>query len=231
MKKVILAMVCMAALLLATACGGGGKKESDKITTEDVEKLVETGAFGERTKDAAQSAFKKIGLSIERVAPDFEWLDTDTIKLYRGVVYRGKYEALAVFLKKDMSETTEDEMKAYVRKVYALTQEIADDKKVVYGFEQKSAADEALAEWQIDDILAQPGILGFPRTSFDWGFKRDGKLMRMKVDLLDENKKYPKRLQINFYEALQKSFDDTMKDAEKALEDPEVQKAIKDALK
>lgn len=46
--------------------------------------------------------------------------------------------------------------------------------------------------------------------------------MRMKVDLLSANKKYPKPLEVRFYEALQKSFDDTMKDAEKALETPEV---------
>ena len=52
----------------------------------------------------------------------------------------------------------------------------------------------------------------------------------MSVELIDANKKYPARLKVHFYDALQKSFDDTMKDAEKALEDPEVQKAIKDAF-
>ena len=67
--------------------------------------------------------------------------------------------------------------------------------------------------------------------SYDWGFKRDGTLMRMVVELLDANAKYPARLQVHFYQGLQKSFDDTMKDAEKALEDPKVQKALKDAQK
>ena len=33
------------------------------------------------------------------------------------------------------------------------------------------------------------------------------------------------------YKGLQKSFDDTLKDAEKALEDPEVQKQVEKALK
>jgi hypothetical protein len=49
--------------------------------------------------------------------------------------------------------------------------------------------------------------------------------------LLEANKKYPARLQVHFYDALQKSMDETMKDAEKALEDPKVQKALEDAFK
>lgn len=52
----------------------------------------------------------------------------------------------------------------------------------------------------------------------------------MCVELIDANKKFPARLKINFYDALQKSFEETMSDAEKALEDPEVQITIKEYL-
>ncbi|MBR1964916.1 MAG: hypothetical protein IKA19_09520 [Muribaculaceae bacterium] len=232
MKKQFITLLSAASIMIMSACSGSDNaNNSAKITAEDVEEIVETGMFGERSKGAAQSAFKKIGLSIDKIKPDFEYLDEDTLKAYRGVVYRDNYEGSAVFIKKDMSDASEDEFKAYVRKIYAQTQEIADDHKVIYGFESKSNPEEANAEWSIDEILAQKGIMGFPRTSYDWGFKRDGKFMRMNVDLLSANKKYPQRLEIHFYGALQKSFDDTMKDAEKALEDPEVQKAIKDAFK
>ena len=232
MKKLYILFISVACVLLMTACGGGNtENKENKITMEDVEKLVETGVFGERTKDATQSAFKCIGLSFDKISPDFEYLDEDSLKAFRGVVYKGNYEGSAVFIKSDMTDTSIDELKAYVGKIYALTQEIADENKVIYGFETKSKAEEALAEWSLDEILAQKGFLGLPRTSYDWAFKRDGKIMRMNVELLSENKKYPKRLEIHFYGALQKSFDETMKDAEKAMEDPEVQKAIKDALK
>lgn len=238
MKKIFITMMCAVGIVSMMACGGGNGNKSNandestvEITMDDVKKLEETGVFGERTKEAAQLAFSKIGLSLDKVTPDYKWLDTDTIKLYRGMVYQGQYEGSAVFLKKDMSETNLEELQAYVRKIYALTQDIADDKKVIYGFEMKSNADEAHAEWLLDDILAQPGIFGLPKTSYDWGFKREGKLMRMFIELLDANKNYPARLQIRFYSALQKSFSDTMNDLEKALEDPEVEKAVKDALK
>lgn len=232
MKKQFIALLSAAGIMIMTACGSGDStQKSEQITAEDVAEIVETGVFGKRTKEAAESAFKCIGLSIDKIKPEFEFIDEDSLKAYRGVVYNGNYEGSAVFIKTDMTDTTEDELKAYVGKVYALTQEIADDNRVIYGFESKSNADEANAEWTLDEILSQKGILGFPKTSYDWGFKRDGKYMRMNVDLLSANNKYPKRLEIQFYGALQKSFDDTMKDAEKAMEDPEVQKAIKDAFK
>lgn len=170
MKKVLVALVYVVSLVIMTACdGSNAKKDSGKITTEDMEKQVKTGAFGRRTKEAARVAFKGIGLGIDEIEPNHGYLDVDTVKIYRGVVHQGRYEGSVVFIKKDMSETNHDELKTHVRKMYALTQKIADDKKVVYGFEMKSDTDGALAEWAVDDILAQKGILGFPRETYDWG--------------------------------------------------------------
>lgn len=122
-----------------------------------------------------------------------------------------------------------DEFEAYVRKIYALTQEIADDNKVVYGHEKVGDVNKADDEWSVDKILVQT-ILGFKMDAYDWGFKQKGVYKRMCVELIDANKKFPARLKINFYDALQKSFEETMSDAEKALEDPEVQITIKEYL-
>ena len=60
---------------------------------------------------------------------------------------------------------------------------------------------------------------------------KNGELKRMAVELIDANSKWPARLKVNYYSALQKSFDDTMKDAEKALEDPKVQKELEKVFK
>ena len=65
------------------------------------------------------------------------------------------------------------------------------------------------------------------------GFLKNGRMLHvyMQLDELgkDADKKYYARVQIA--PGLEKSFDETMNDAEKALEDPEVQKAIKEYVK
>lgn len=228
MKKFYLALTCMASLIMMTACGGK-TTDSDKITADDVEELVETGLFGKFSREAAQAGFKGVGLTIEKVAPDYKYITEDSVKAFHGVVYKTNRSAMATFIKEDMSDVSREEFEAYVRKIYAVTQEISDDKKVVYGFEKHSNADEANAEWPVDDILAQK-MFGMELSSYDWRFKRNGKFYRITVELMKAGKKYPARLHISYNEALQKSFEESMKDAEKALEDPEVQEAIKDAF-
>lgn len=231
MKKVFLALMCGAAVVMFIACGNGNKKADSTRTLKEVtEKAFETGILGERTKVAVQAAFKGVGLTLSQVEPDYKYIDEDTLKIYRGVVYQGRYEGSAVFIKTDNTDVSREEFESYVRKIYAVTQKIADEGKVINGFERKSKPEEAVMEWAVDDILAQK-ILGFPLDAFDWGFRLKGKYMRIAVSLLKANKKYPARLQVHFYDALQKSMDETMKDAEKALEDPKVQKALEDAFK
>lgn len=232
MKQILTTLMWIAAVIMFTACGGSSnKKASDgKTTLEDGKQVIETSVLGDMTKSACEAAFNGIGLTLDQVKPDYKYLDVDTLNIYHGVANRGRYEGSIVFIKEDMTDVSREEFESYIRKMYSVTQEIADEGKVIYGFERKSALEEATAVWPVDEILAQK-ILGFPLSSLDWGFKRNDKFMSMNVELLDANKKYPARLQVHFSEALQKSFDDTMKDAEKALEDPEVQKALEDALK
>jgi len=68
---------------------------------------------------------------------------------------------------------------------------------------------------------------------YDWGFLKNGRMLHvyMQLDELgkDADKKYYARVQITL--GLEKSFDETMNDAEKNLEDPEVQKEIKEYVK
>lgn len=233
MKRLFITMICGAGLLITAACGGGNgnatSESADKIAAEDVLKELKTGILGDPTMEAAQAAFAKIGLSVDKVAPEYNYIKEDSIKAFRGVLYQARYEGTAIFVKEDMTDVSRDEFEAYVRKIYALTQEIADDNKVVYGHEKAGDVNKADDEWSVDKILAQT-ILGFKMDAYDWGFKQKGVYKRMCVELIDANKKFPARLKINFYDALQKSFEETMSDAEKALEDPEVQITIKEYL-
>ena len=84
MKKQFITLLSAASIMIMSACSGSDNaNNSAKITAEDVEEIVETGMFGERSKGAAQSAFKKIGLRIDKNKPDLEYLDEDTLKASR----------------------------------------------------------------------------------------------------------------------------------------------------
>ncbi len=229
MKKLFIALMCIAGLAIATACGGGDSSEK-KSVEEVTEEIIETSMFGDPTMKACKAAWDKgLGLSFDKIEPDYKYIAEDSIKAFRGVLCRGRYQGYATFVKEDRTDVSREEFEAYVRKLYAATQSIADGGKVIYGWESKSTAEGAETEWPVEEILGRK-FLGMPMTNLDWGFKKDGNFKRISVELVDANKKYPARLSIQFYDALQKSIDDTMKDAEKALEDPEVQKTIKDAF-
>lgn len=235
-KSFIYVFVITLCAVMLFSCGNNTNKETtEKIDAQEVvEKLIETGAFGEWSDDAADAALEALGLGLKEIRPDFEILEADSIKTNHGTVYRGTNEAVSVFIKKDMSPATTDDLQTYVRKLYGLTQKIADDGRVIYGFEMKDNAEEANAEWTLDEILAQKGLFGFPKEDYAWAYKKDGQIKRVDVKLLNANQNFPERLQVEFHNALQKSFNETMEEAEKALDqldEEDFKKAIKEATK
>ena len=66
--------------------------------------------------------------------------------------------------------------------------------------------------------------------SYGWSFLKDGVLHRCEISLLEKDD-VKLGYSVKMYKGLQKSLDETMKEAEKMLEDPEVQKQVKKALK
>lgn len=232
MNRIFTTLICIVSVAIISSCGNGASEgeKAAKNVKEKVEEITQTGMFGDKTRKAADAAFKKVGLSVDKLAPGFDYRDEDSIKVFTGVIYQGKYEASAIYVKKDMTDVTREEYEAYVNKIYALTKEIAEDGKAIYGFELKSNPEEAMSEIPVEEILSK-NILGIKISMGDWGFKKNGELKRMAVELIDANSKWPARLKVNYYSALQKSFDDTMKDAEKALEDPKVQKELEKVFK
>ncbi len=242
MRKVLMTLLCIAAI---TACGPkGGKKAAagnegeGKVNLEKVAENIAKDTFnGEKnTAEAASFWFKKrFNIPIADVTPDFEYGKETGKYDFLGEEMSASY---VTFVAKD-STLNRDDFIAYVKKVYAATAKAADGGINVYGFTQKSDPAEAAAEKTLEVVLDE----GKPQSlfgielymgSYSWNFIKDGTYYMVDVKQLEkrkngEDKPFAARTIIG--QGLQKSMQETMDEAEKALSDPEVQKQIEKALK
>lgn len=243
MKKILITLLCAFSVFAFTACGGkGGKKAANNDGEIDLGKVVEnlekdTFDGDKNTQEAAAFWFKKrFGISAADLKPDFA--------LNGGKP--GKYDFLGekisscymTFVAKD-STLVRDEYIEYVKKVYAATKKAADGGINVYGFMAKDKPEEAAAEKTLETVLdeGKPSkIFGFEiyMGTYSWNFIKDG--VYYMVDVKQAEKKvdgedHPYAARVTIGQGLQKSFNESMADAEKALSDPEVQKQMEKALK
>ncbi len=238
MKKAILAITCVAALVLLAACGDGkGSKKSDsgdgKVDVEKVaDKMMKEAFEGEKySKEAAEFYFKKNeGIKLSDLAPDYKLNETS-----KYTYYGDEHDALANFKICDGDTYTKEQHIENVRRIYAVTKKVADNGINVYGFEDKSDKDEAMSEKDLEQMIQDnmgTKIFGIEIYvgNYGWSFLKDGVLRRCEIDLLEKDD-VKLGYSVKMYKGLQKSLDETMKEAEKALEDPEVQKQVEKALK
>ena len=237
MKRFAFILMCAAGLILCAGCGNNGGNKTDKkdgkVDIEKVAKNLEQKAFeGESySKEAAEYYFKKNeGIKLSNLAPDYKLNETS-----KYTYYGDEHDALANFKIQDGDTYTKEQHVENVRRIYAVTKKAADNGINVYGFEDKSDKDEAMAEKDLEQMIkdnAGTSIFGVEIYvgSYGWSFLRDGVLHRCEIELLEKND-VKLGYSVKMYKGLQKSFDETMKDAEKALEDPEVQKQLQKALK
>ncbi len=243
MRKLFILFLCTASVFAFTACGNkAGKKAASDDGEVDLGKVVENiekATFdGEKnTKEAAAFYFKKnFGLDINNLKPDFA-LQGGTPGKY-DFLGEEKSSSYITFIAKD-STLVRDEYIEYVKKVYAATQKVADGGINVYGFMAKEKPEEAAAEKTLETVLdeGKPSKLfgmEFYIGNYGWEFIKDGVYYMLDVKQLEkkvngEDKPYAARVIIG--QGLQKSFNETMDEAEKVLSDPEVQKQLKDAMK
>lgn len=232
MKKLILALSFVAALTFCTSCGNKSKKD-DKVDLDKVaEKMMKEAFEGESySKEAAEFYFKKNeGIKLSDLAPEY---DLDETSKY--TYYGDERDVLANFKIAEGGTYTKEQHIENVRRIYALTQKVADNGINVYGFEDKSDREEALSEKDLDKMIADNSgtkIFGVEIYvgDYSWSFLKDGVLHRCDVSLLEKNDT-KLGYSVKMYKGLQKSFDDTVKEAEKMLEDPDVQKQVEKALK
>ena len=237
MKRFAFILMCAAGIVLCAGCGNNGGNKTDKkdgkVDIEKVAKNLEQKAFeGESySKEAAEYYFKKNeGIKLSDLAPDYKLNETS-----KYTYYGDEHDALANFKIQDGDTYTKEQHVENVRRIYAVTKKAADNGINVYGFEDKSDKEEAMAEKDLEQMIkdnAGTSIFGVEIYvgSYGWSFLRDGVLHRCEIELLEKND-VKLGYSVKMYKGLQKSMDETLQDAEKALEDPEVQKQIKKALK
>ena len=229
--------MCLAGLAVCAGCGNkGGKKADSKDGKVDVEKvadkLMKEAFEGEKySKEAAEFYFKKNeGIKLSDLAPDYKLNETS-----KYTYYGDERDVLANFKIQEGDTYTKEQHEANVRRIYALTKKVADNGINVYGFEEKSNKDEAMAEKDLEQMMkdnAGTSIFGVEIYigSYGWSFLRNGDLHRCEISLLEKDD-VKLGYSVKMYKGLQKSLNETMEEAEKALEDPEVQKQFEKALK
>lgn len=248
MKKLFISFLCIAALTMFTGCNKKKNTTEDgKVDIEKVaDKVMQKEFSGEKySKEAAEYWFKEgFGIELKEMAPDYP-LNEESKYTYSGEKnqYSGNIEALANFKIADDTKYSKEDHENNVRKIYAQTKAVSDNGINMYGFEEKNTKEEAFAEKDLEKMIQDgkgSSFMGIELYigSYGWAFLRDGKLYHCEVDLLESPKekddagnKRKMGYAVKIYKALDKSFDDTMQDLDKALEDPEVQKQVKEALK
>lgn len=248
MKKLSFALMCLASVIF-TACNKQEKKnttEDGKIDVEQLaEKVMEKEFTGEKySKEAAEYWFKEgYGIELKDLAPDYP-LNEESKYTYMGEKnqYSGNVDALANFKIADDTKYTKEDHENNVRRIYALTKAVSENGINMYGFEEKNTKEEAMSEKDLETMIENNKGSSFMGVelyigSYGWAFLRDGKLYHCEIDLLEDRNQKDEAgnnrkmgYAVKMYKALDKSFDDTMNDLDKALEDPDVQKQVKEAL-
>ena len=234
--------LCIAGVVAFTACGPkGGKKAAAENGEVDLEKVAENIANetfnGEKnTADAASFWFKKrFGIPLADVTPDFEYGKKPGKYDFLGEEMSSSY---VTFTAKD-STLSRDDFIAYVKKVYAATAKVADGGINVYGFTAKSDPAEAAAEKTLETVLDEgkpTSLFGVElyMGAYTWNFRKDGTYYMVDVKQLEKKvagEAHPFAARTIIGQGLQKSMEESMKDVEEALKDPNVQKQVEKALK
>ena len=236
MKRFAFILMCVAGLAIVAICGNNGNKKAenkdDKVDIEKVADKVLQDAFeGEKySKEAAEYYFRKNeGIKLSDLAPDYKLNETS-----KYTYYGDEHDALANFKIQEGDTYTKEQHIENVRRIYAVTKKAADNGINVYGFEDKSDKAEALSEKDLEKMIQDNNgttIFGVEiyLGSYGWSFLKDGVLHRCEISLLEKDDT-KLGYSVKMYKGLQKSLDETIEEAEKALEDPEVQKQVKKAL-
>ncbi len=158
MKKIYLALMCMASLAIVTACGGGNA--SKKVVTGDAEidaKLEQAEKqLSEMTgEEQAEATIKKMyNLTIADLAPDFEYKLITTG--YEPTMGNGLNVAKLNFEKVDGADITKEEFAAYVAKIYPIVEKVSPSGKVHRGpgMNMDRSAEEAQQELPLSEAIS-----------------------------------------------------------------------------
>lgn len=244
MKKLINVTLLLTAISMVIACGGKDAKKADSSEADGKENAKSEEFTGEKnSKDAAIFYFdKNFGIDFKELAPDYKY-DESGKYAFKG----DASEVSARFIDPEGSYTPE-QIEGFVKKIYAATAKASEGGKNVYGFlmSGKDTKEGAMEEKTIDEVLkgGYTEILGVNAYTggYSWSILKDGLFYDVSVSAIEkkagpnEDRKpfeYVGRgYSISIKEGLQKSLDETMKDAEDAFKkienDPEMKKKIQE---
>ena len=202
MKRIYLALMCMASLLMLTACGGDKKSADVPGEKMSAEEAVETA----RKASEAMSGIEKCaatlekgwGIQLKQIEPDFEFAEvTEGWDKFEG---NGVNSAAAVYQKKDGSAITAEEFKAWASKLFALTKSLSSEGKNIHGYDgmSKLTEEQANAEVTLDGCLSDNS---FPA----WSFRTDKGVQRCYVTY--EGKREPNYIIARFAPGLTGNLD------------------------
>lgn len=241
MKKLLSLLLAAIMLFVFASCGdNNGETETaanaengEKINAEDiVDKALEEAEEHESFSQGAVEYYlkKTVGIKFSDLEPDWDWKLKSDYSAYADDPSSGYGHAVIAFTKTE-GEVTDAEFDAWYQKIFDATAKVSQDGYNIKGYEF-SNADEALEEVTLDDALD-----GFMKG---WAFRHGDKIYVVYVSSEYDNDKDSELGKLFYYDGakvdigvgLQKSFDDSMNEAEDyfAENEDEIKDAINDYL-
>lgn len=225
MKKIYLALMCMAGFALMTACGGKSDKKDGATadgdaTEQDSEQKAEAKTTADSDSPIAkfETALKDCYcLTFDQVKPDFAISETD--KQGHSLFYGDTRDAdaKANLMKADGTDVTQEEFNAYATKMYNLTKSISQDGKNIVGFNGASTSAEALAEKPIEKCIGK-NEYDVDIIMTGWAFRMNDTFYQCDVSQGIARNGNPMPIELRMCKGLQKSLSESMDDADKAME-------------
>lgn len=234
MKKFLALLLALIMVLSLAACSNKDVLNSDDPdnSTPDAPQGTQDAPAGEMPEESFSVEMveyylkNKLEMSVEDIEPSFEY----TVKDYCAYADDPASAAghAVIEFTRNGGEVLDDEYNAWLEKVFAATARISDDGYNVIGYEFAGENEDASAQTTLEEAIK--GFLS------GWAFRLDGKFMAVYVSREYDNSKDSTLGKLFYYDAvkfdvgigLQKSFDDTMSDAENYLAENEDE--IKDAI-
>ena len=242
MKKLLAILLALAMLFAFASCGDkedeeakGGKNNTEANAdggnvNDAVDEIIDEKEEHEAFSQGAVEYYlrKTVGINLSELEPDWAWKLKSDYSAYADDPDSGYGHAVITFTKAE-GEVTQDEINAWYKKVFDATAKASDDGYNIRGYEFAGDGEDALGEVTLEEAIGGWLMKG-------WAFRVDGKIYVVYVsDKYDNDKEseignllYYDGVNIDIGTGLQKSFDDTLSEAESYLAENEDE--IKDAL-
>ncbi len=225
MKKLFALLLAGIIVLSLTACGekeSGAQTDAGSLVSEILDEAEELDSFSEA---AVEHYLKAYGIAYNDLKPNFEYTISEKGAYADSPDSSG--HAVVIF-KSPNGEITDQQIQDFYEQVFRATAAASDDGYNIIGHEfageDENPGDQTTLEKALKTFLK------------GWCFRKDGKNMAVYVSSTYDNDKESQLDRLFYYNGvkfdigvgLQKSFDDTLNDAESAMD--EYEDEIKDAL-